>query len=96
MKYSINPISAEDRKSIIDIFNYYIENSFAAYPENKLPYQTFDMFLQISNYSPTGTIKDQDGKIVDNWGQIFDIDFLELTLLNPCNDCLFYSPKLTE
>jgi phosphinothricin acetyltransferase len=64
MKYSINPISNEDRQPIIDIFNYYVENSFAAYPENRLPYQAFDMFLQLSNGFPTGTIKDEDGKIV--------------------------------
>jgi L-amino acid N-acyltransferase YncA len=64
MVYSISPISSNDRESIIDIFNYYVEISFAAYPENKLPYQAFDMFLQMSNGFPTGTIKDQDGKIL--------------------------------
>ena len=64
MQYSIRPISVEDREPIIDIFNYYVENSFAAYLENKIPYQAFDMFLQMSNGFPTGTIKDQDGKIV--------------------------------
>ncbi len=64
MEYSISPISTEDRESIIDIFNHYVENSFAAYPEDKLPYQSFDMFLQLSNGFPTGTIKDQNGKVV--------------------------------
>jgi len=64
MEYSISPISNEDRESIMDIFNYYVENSFAAYPENKLPYQTFDMLIQMANGLPTGSIKDQSGKIV--------------------------------
>jgi L-amino acid N-acyltransferase YncA len=64
MKYSISQFSNEDREQIIDIFNYYIENSFAAYPENKLPYQAFDMFLQVSNGFPTGTIKDKNGKVI--------------------------------
>jgi len=64
MQYSISPISDEDRESIIDIFNYYIENSFAAYPENKLPYEAFEMLLQTSNDLPTGSIKDQKGKLV--------------------------------
>jgi L-amino acid N-acyltransferase YncA len=64
MEYSINPISNADCKSIIDIFNYYVENSFASYPENRLPYQAFDMFLKMSNGFPTGSIKDQNGKIV--------------------------------
>jgi phosphinothricin acetyltransferase len=64
MEYSIKPISNEDRESIMDIFNHYVENSFAAYPENKLPYQAFDMLLQMSNGLPTGSINDQNGKIV--------------------------------
>jgi phosphinothricin acetyltransferase len=64
MKYSISPISIQDRESIIDIFNYYVENSFAAYPEKKFPYQAFDMFLQMSNGFPTGSIKDRNGRIV--------------------------------
>lgn len=64
MEYSINPISHEDRESIMDIFNYYVDNSFAAYPVNRLPYQAFDMFLQMSNGYPTGTIRDQSGRIV--------------------------------
>jgi phosphinothricin acetyltransferase len=64
MEYSISPISNEDRESIIDIFNYYVENSFAAYPEKVFPYQAFDMFLQMSDGFPTGSIRDQNGKIV--------------------------------
>jgi len=48
MECSISPIAIEDREPIIDIFNYYVENSFAAFPESKLPYQAFDMFLQMS------------------------------------------------
>ena len=64
MEYSISQISNEDRKAIMDIFNHYVENSFAAYPENKFPYQAFDMFLQMSSGFPTGSIRDQNGKIV--------------------------------
>lgn len=64
MIYTINQISEDDRESIIDIFNYYIENSFAAYPEQKLPYKAFDMLMQISNGYPTASLKDTNGKIV--------------------------------
>jgi hypothetical protein len=45
MEHIIIPLSSEDREPVMDIFNYYIENSFAAYPEKKFPYQFFDMFL---------------------------------------------------
>lgn len=64
MEYSVVPISEEDRESIIDIFNYYVENSFAAYPEKKLPYQAFDVLLQMSKDLPTGSVKDRHGRIV--------------------------------
>lgn len=64
MEYRISPISAEDREPIIDIFNHYVENSFAAYPDTKLPYQAFDMLLQMSNGYPTGSLRDPDGKII--------------------------------
>lgn len=37
---------------VIDIFNYYIENSFAAYFENKLPYQFFNKFVEMTKGYP--------------------------------------------
>jgi phosphinothricin acetyltransferase len=41
-----------------------VENSFAAYPEKKFSYQAFDMFLQMSNGFPTGSIRDPNDRIV--------------------------------
>ena len=38
MDYHFEPLTARDRKPVIDAFNYYIENSFAAYPEEKMYY----------------------------------------------------------
>lgn len=64
MEFTISPIKNEDRESIIDIFNHYVANSFAAYPETKVPYKTFDIFLQMSQGYPTGTVKDRNGKII--------------------------------
>ena len=60
----MSPISNEDRKSIIDIFNHYVENSYAAYPETKLPYEAFDMFLQMAQGYPTAKVKDKNGRVV--------------------------------
>lgn len=64
MKYTVHSTVGDDRKSIIDIFNFYIENSFAAYPENKVPYEIFDTFKEMSEGYPRGTIKDETGKII--------------------------------
>jgi len=64
MDYSMSPISNEDRESIMDIFNHYIENSYAAYPETKLPYAAFDMFLKMSQGYPTAIVKDKNGRVI--------------------------------
>lgn len=64
MEYSMSPISNEDRKSIIDIFNHYVENSFAAYPETKLPYEAFDKFLQMAQDYPSAKVKDKSDRVI--------------------------------
>ncbi len=38
MNTNLTPITSDDREQIIDIFNYYVENSFAAHPEQKVPF----------------------------------------------------------
>ncbi len=64
MEYTITPISPDDRTAIIDIFNYYVENSFAAYPESRLPYAAFDLFLQMCAGFPTACLKGPGGATV--------------------------------
>lgn len=56
-------LSDEHRTSVMDIFNFYIENEFSAYPEEKLNYDYYDIFLTISNKYPAFAIKIKD-KIV--------------------------------
>ncbi len=62
--YTIRPIADEDREAVIDIFNHYVEHSFAAFPESRLPYQAFDMFRQMAHGYPSGAIADQNGVVV--------------------------------
>lgn len=62
--YQINPLIAEDRIAVIDIFNYYIENSFAAYPENKVENEFFEMIVSITKGYPSATIKKDSGEVV--------------------------------
>jgi len=64
MEYRLDPISINDREPVIDIFNYYVENSFAAYPETKVPYEFFDMFLKMSDGYPTVAARDQRGGVI--------------------------------
>lgn len=60
-QYLLEPIGPSDRKAVIDLFNHYIENSFAAYPEHKVPYEFFDMFLSMCKDHPSVTVRDYEG-----------------------------------
>jgi phosphinothricin acetyltransferase len=53
-------LSDDHRSSVIDIFNFYIENDFSAYPEEKLKYDYYDNFLSISKNYPAFAIKVND------------------------------------
>jgi len=64
MEYHFEKIADKDRKPIIDIFNYYIENSFAAYPSIKVTYEFFDMLLNLIRGYPAITVKTDSGQIV--------------------------------
>jgi phosphinothricin acetyltransferase len=64
MQIRIKPLTKNNKKEIIDIFNYYIENSFAAYPENKLPYESFDNLLKMCEGYPACIAEDEKGNIL--------------------------------
>jgi phosphinothricin acetyltransferase len=58
------PLTQEDRIQVMDIFNHYVENSFAAYPEQTVPYEFFDMFLRMSEGYPSVVAKDSNGDVL--------------------------------
>ncbi|UWG98982.1 N-acetyltransferase family protein [Dehalobacter sp. DCM] len=45
-------------KEVMTIFNYYVEHSYAAYFENKLPDSFFSMFIEMTKGYPAYVIKD--------------------------------------
>ncbi len=49
-------LSEKHRRDIIDIFNYYVEYAFSAYPEENLDYSYYDKFLMISKSFPAYAI----------------------------------------
>lgn len=53
-------LKEEHGKKIMEIFNYYIENSFAAFPNIKLPEKFYDKFIEKSNGYPAYAIKNND------------------------------------
>jgi len=51
-------MSEDHGPEIMEIFNHYIENTFAAYPETPLPAPAFAMFLQMTKGYPAFAIMD--------------------------------------
>jgi phosphinothricin acetyltransferase len=64
MNIVLEPITLADREEIIDIFNYYTENTFAAYTETPLPYEMFDTFIQMSWGYPSVTARDESDSVI--------------------------------
>lgn len=58
-----NPISESKQEGMIDLFNYYIEHSFAAHPEQKVLCQFFSLFLQACNSYPLVVAKLPGGEL---------------------------------
>jgi L-amino acid N-acyltransferase YncA len=61
LEITLSPLSENDREPVIDLFNYYIEHSFAAYPEQKVPYEFFSLFLDACRNYPTAVARNPDG-----------------------------------
>lgn len=64
MQFELIPLTADHREAVIDIFNNYVEHSFAAYPETPVPYAFFDLLMQMSNGFPRVAATDERGQVV--------------------------------
>jgi phosphinothricin acetyltransferase len=60
-EFTFSPIADTDREPVIDLFNYYTGHSFAAYPEQKVPYGFFTLFPEACHTYPSVAAKSQDG-----------------------------------
>lgn len=57
MEIVFEQMSIKHKKDIIDIFNYYIDNSFSAYPDRILSYEFYDRFLEMTKNYPAFSIQ---------------------------------------
>ncbi|UCE25977.1 MAG: N-acetyltransferase [Candidatus Zixiibacteriota bacterium] len=64
MNYRLEPLMEEDRTAVIDIFNHFVENSFASYREIPVAYDMFDRFLAMIGEYPAATVKTDSGQTV--------------------------------
>ncbi len=64
MNITLQAITPDDKNAIVVLFNYYIENSFAAYPEEKVPEEFFDFLMRICQGYPTVSIKNSENEVL--------------------------------
>jgi L-amino acid N-acyltransferase YncA len=64
MDYSLEPMSADHRQAVIDIFNHFIRHSQAAFPADPVDYAFFDRFLEMSRGYPAVVVRDAAGQVV--------------------------------
>jgi phosphinothricin acetyltransferase len=64
MDYSLEPMGTDHRKSVIDIYNHYIEKSWAAYPDEPVVYELFDRFLDMTRGYPSLVVRTDSGEVV--------------------------------
>lgn len=63
-EFNLKSVSSEDGKAIIDLFNHYVLNTFAAYPETPVPHQFFGLFLKMAEGYPFLVAKDAGGPVL--------------------------------
>jgi len=64
MDYLIEAVSAEHKKPVVDIFNYYVENSMAAYPDRAVSYDFFQHLLDTAQGYPFLVATKPDGEVI--------------------------------
>lgn len=60
METKFEKLSREHAKEVMGIFNHYVLNSFAAYPENPLPEEFFSKFMEIAAGYPAFVIINEE------------------------------------
>ena len=60
MNINFDKLSEEYKDDVMEIYNYYIENTYAAYPGNRLPTRFFDKLTEEINGYPAYVVKKED------------------------------------
>jgi L-amino acid N-acyltransferase YncA len=59
MRFTVEPAGDDDGRAIIDIFNHYVENSFAAYPEEPVSHHFFELMSKMAEGYPFLVARDE-------------------------------------
>lgn len=64
MSYTFEQLDTKHKDQVMDIFNHYVENSFAAYPQNRIPNEFYSTILERSKGYPAYAIINESTKRV--------------------------------
>lgn len=70
MSFLFKQMVQDDCNEVVDIFNYYVKNSFAAYLENEIPYEFFCMMLKEVEGYPAVTVRDSETDKIVGFGML--------------------------
>jgi phosphinothricin acetyltransferase len=62
--YIIRRVTDTDREAVMDVFNYFVLNSFAAYPDKKADYSVFDFLRAMGREGLFYVIEDPTGQVI--------------------------------
>jgi len=63
MAFNFRPAADGDARVVVDIFNHYVENSFAAYPEKRVAYGELDLAKENAGDYPFYVVE-KEGKVI--------------------------------
>lgn len=64
MRYTVRMAADEDRAAIMNVFNHYVENSFAAYPDRRVPGAYFATVRDAGGDYPLYAAEDENGNVI--------------------------------
>ncbi len=64
MNVTFRELGETDLQAVVDLFNYYVKNSFAAYPETEVPYSYFDLLFSQTEGYPRLVACDEKGDLI--------------------------------
>ncbi len=64
MDFTIETMNETHRRGVIDVYNYFVEHSWAAFPEDPVTPLFFNRLLEISKGYPTAVVKNKEGNVV--------------------------------
>ncbi len=64
MPHSVRPLKDKDTRSIVEIFNYYVEHSFAAYPEKKFDKSIVHRMRELAKGYPFNVVEDENKNVI--------------------------------